>query len=386
MAKTNIRLDTKLIHAGEITPRVMGAVNLPIFQTAMYEYEGAAAYHDIKYIRLNNSPNHVVLGRKLAELENAEAGLVAGSGMAAITTTILALLPPGSRLLAQESLYGGTHEFFLKDLSAFGLGCDFVDPERPETWAAKLRPETRAFYVETISNPLMRIPDLEAVVAFARERGLLTMIDNTFATPVNFRPAEHGFDLSLHSVTKYLNGHSDIVGGAIIGRRELVEKVLHKLNHLGGSMDPHACFLLHRGLKTLALRVRFQNDSALVLAGYLESHPAVATVAYPGLPSHPAHERAKTLFDGFGGMMSFELRGGVPAAERFMKKVALPIIAPSLGGVETLMTRPATTSHLAMDPDERRGAGISDGLIRLSVGIEAVEDLQADFAQALADV
>jgi cystathionine beta-lyase/cystathionine gamma-synthase len=349
----------------------------------MYEYEGAANYHDIKYIRLNNSPNHVVLGRKLAALENAEAGLVAGSGMAAITTTILAFLPAGSRLLTQESLYGGTHDFFLKDLPAFGIGCDFVDSERPETWAAKIRPETRAFYVETISNPLMRIPDLAAVVAFARERGLLTMIDNTFATPVNFRPAEHGFDLSLHSVTKYLNGHSDIVGGAIIGRGDLVEKVLHKLNHLGGTMDPHACFLLHRGLKTLALRMRCHNESALALARFLDAHPAVAGVGYPGLPSHPAHDRAKAIFNGFGGMMSFELRGGVEAAERFMKKVTLPIIAPSLGGVETLMTRPATTSHLGMDPEERRKAGISDGLIRLSVGIEAVEDLRADFAQAL---
>jgi cystathionine beta-lyase/cystathionine gamma-synthase len=386
MTSTKTRLETKLIHAGEITPRVMGAVNLPIFQTAMYEYADAADYHGIKYIRHSNSPNHAVLGRKLAALENAEAGLVAASGMAAITTTILALLPSGSRLLAQESLYGGTHEFFLKDLPEFGIGCDFVDPERTETWAAKTRPETRAFYIETISNPLMKIPDLEAVAAFAKARGLRTVIDNTFATPVNFRPAEHGFDLSLHSVTKYLNGHSDIVGGAIIGGRELVERVHHKLNHLGGSMDPHACFLLHRGLKTLALRVGRQNETALVLARYLEDHPAVESVRYPGLAGHPAHERAKILFDGFGGMMSFELKGGAEAAERFMKKVALPIIAPSLGGVETLMTRPATTSHLALDPDERRKAGISDGLIRLSVGLEAVEDLRDDFAQALAGI
>jgi cystathionine beta-lyase/cystathionine gamma-synthase len=210
------------------------------------------------------------------------------------------------------------------------------------------------------------------------------MVDNTFATPVNFRPAEHGFDLSLHSCTKYLNGHSDIVGGAVIGRRDLVESVLHKLDHLGGSMDPHACFLLHRGLKTLALRVGHQNASALAIARFLAGHPAVARVNYPGLENAGGHARAARLFDGFGGMISFELGGGVEAAESFMKKVRIPIIAPSLGGVETLMTRPATTSHLGLDPEERRRLGISDALIRLSVGVESTDDLIADFRMALA--
>ena len=379
-----LRIETKAIHSGEIRPRVLGAVSLPIFQTAMYEYEAAASYHDIKYIRLNNTPNHLALHRKLAALENAESALVLASGMAAITTTLLTVLSAGDHLLAQDSLYGGTHDFLTKDLASFGIAYDLVDGARPETWAAKVRPETKAFYVETISNPLIRVPDLEAAVAFARERGLVSIIDNTFASPVNFRPPEHGFDLSIHSGTKYLNGHSDIVGGAVIGRAALVERVLHKLDHLGGSMDPHACFLLHRGMKTLALRVRFQNESALAIARFLEGHPAVARVNYPGLESHPGHAIAARLFDGFGGMMSFELKGGVEAAERFMKKVALPLIAPSLGGVETLMTRPATTSHLGMDPDERRALGISDGLIRLSVGVEATEDLIADFQQALA--
>ncbi len=265
-----------------------------------------------------------------------------------------------------------------------GMIRDLVDSARPETWAAKIRPETKAFYVETISNPLIRVPDLEAVVAFARTHKLLSIIDNTFASPVNFRPAEHGFDLSVHSGTKYLNGHSDIVGGAVIGPAALVEKILHKLDHLGGSMDPHACFLLHRGLKTLALRVRYQNASAQALARFLAGHKAVGQVNYPGLESHSGHAVAAKLFDGFGGMMSFEFKGGVEAAERFMKKARLPLIAPSLGGVETLMTRPATTSHLGLDPEERRALGISDELIRLSVGVEATEDLLDDFAQALA--
>jgi cystathionine beta-lyase/cystathionine gamma-synthase len=380
----SLRIETKAVHSGEISPRVLGAVSLPIFQTAMYEYEAAANYHDIKYIRLNNTPNHLALHRKLAALENAESALVLASGMAAITTTLLTVLSAGDHLLAQDSLYGGTHDFLTKDLASFGISYDLVDGARPEAWAAKVRPETKAFYVETISNPLIRIPDLEAAVAFAREHRLVSIIDNTFASPVNFRPPEHGFDLSIHSGTKYLNGHSDIVGGAVIGRAALVERVLHKLDHLGGSMDPHACFLLHRGLKTLALRVRFQNESAQAIARFLAGHPAAARVNYPGLEGHPGHAIAARLFDGFGGMMSFELKGGVEAAERFMKKVTIPLIAPSLGGVETLMTRPATTSHLGLDPDERRALGISDGLIRLSVGVEATEDLIADFRRALA--
>jgi cystathionine beta-lyase/cystathionine gamma-synthase len=377
------QMATKLVHAGEMEPRVLGAVSLPIFQSAMYEYAGATQYHDIKYIRLNNTPNHIVLHAKLAALENAEAALVTASGMAAITTTLLAVLSAGDHLLVQDKLYGGTHDFVTRDLAAFGLHSDFIDAERPETWTPKLRPATKAIYVETIGNPLMQVPDLEAVVAFAKRHRLVSIVDNTFATPVNFRPPELGFDLSLHSCTKYLNGHSDIVGGAVIGRRELVEKVLFKLDHLGGSMDPHACFLLHRGLKTLDLRVRRQNDSALKIARFLAGHSAVARVNYPGLETHGGHPRAARLFDGFGGMMSFELSGGVGAAESFMAKVRIPIIAPSLGGVETLMTRPATTSHLGMDPEERRRLGIADGLIRLSVGVEAADDLIADFRQAL---
>jgi cystathionine beta-lyase/cystathionine gamma-synthase len=383
MKHDDLSLATKLIHAGEIRPGVLGAVSLPIFQSATYEYAQAAHYHDIKYIRLNNTPNHTVLHAKLAALENAEAALVAASGMAAITTGILSVLSAGDRILAQESLYGGTHDFFTKHLAGFGIGYDFLDIEDPASWQGRLRPTTKAIYVETISNPLMQVPDLEAVVKFARAHGLVSMIDNTFATPVNFRPAEHGFDLSFHSATKYLNGHSDIVGGAVIGRADLVEKALLKLDTLGGSMDPHACFLLHRGLKTLALRVQFQNGSASRIARFLAGHPAVAKVNYPGLENHLGFARASRLFDGFGGMLSFELKGGVEAAERFMKAVALPIIAPSLGGVETLMTRPATTSHLGMSPEDRKRIGIADGLIRLSVGIEATEDLIRDFERAL---
>ena len=383
MAKVYKHLETKLIHAGEPEPLINGAVSMPIFQSSTYEYTGETSYDDLRYIRLNNTPNHVALHQKLAALENAEAALVTASGMAVISTTLLTILSSGDHFLAQECLYGGTHDFITRDLVALGISFDFIDCDDPDSWKAQLRPNTKAIYVETMTNPLLQVADLNAVVEFARAHSLLSLIDNTFASPVNFRPPEWGFDLSLHSCTKYLNGHSDIVAGAVIGRADLIEKITHKLNHLGGSLDPHACFLLHRGLKTLAVRVKYQNESALKIAQFLEKHPAVQNVNYPGLENHPRHQRARDLFDGFSGMLSFELKGGVQAAERFMQNTTLPIIAPSLGGVEMLITRPATTSHSGMSPEDRQALGISDSLIRVSVGIEATEDIIEDFDQAL---
>jgi len=383
MAKTYKKIDTKLIHAGEPSPRIKGAISMPIFQSAMFEYEGETSYHDIKYIRLNNTPNHQALHEKLAALENAEAALVTASGMAAISTTLLTVLRAGDHLLAQDCLYGGTHDLITREFASFGLEYDFINADDPASWPGKLRPNTRAVYVEAMTNPLVQISDLKAVVEFARGNNLISIIDNTFASPVNFRPPEIGFDVSLHSCTKYLNGHSDIVGGAAIGRRDLIEQITHRLNHLGGSMDPHAAFLLHRGMKTLALRVNRQNESALKLAQFLESHPAVEKVNYAGLESHPRHQRARELFDGFGGVLSFELAGGIDAAERLIERVGLAICAPSLGGVETLITRPATTSHSGMSREDRERLGISDSLVRVSVGIEAIDELIEDFDQAL---
>jgi cystathionine beta-lyase/cystathionine gamma-synthase len=385
MTTTSRRLDTKLIHAGEPEPRIEGAVVMPIFQSSTYEYTGASSYHDLKYIRLNNTPNHRVLHAKLAALEGAEAALVTASGMAAVSTTLLALLSAGDHLLAQDCLYGGTHDFITRDFPSFGIAVDFVDADDPGSWRQKLRADTRAIYVETMSNPLLQVGDLDAAVRFAADHGLISIVDNTFASPVNFRPPEHGFDLSIHSCTKYMNGHDDIVAGAVIGRADLVKTITHKLAHLGGSLDPHAAFLLHRGLKTLAVRVRQQNQSALAIARFLEQHPAVRCVNYPGLESHPRHERARRLFGGFGGMLSFELRGGVEAAQRLLDRVELPISAPSLGGVESLITLPATTSHSGLSAEDRRRLGIGDGLVRLSVGIEASEDLIDDLGQALRD-
>lgn len=383
MARHYKSIDTKLVHAGEPEPRILGAVAMPIFQSAMFEYAGETDYHDLKYIRLNNTPNHVALHQKLAALENAEAALVTASGMAAISTALLTVLSAGDHLLAQDCLYGGTHDLLRRDFAGFGLSFDFIDGDDPASWKRKLRPNTKAIYVETISNPLLQVADLPAVVQFAKEHGLVSLIDNTFASPMNFRPPEWAFDLSLHSCTKYLNGHSDIVAGAVIGSAHWIERVKHKLDHLGGSLDPHACFLLHRGMKTLAVRVRHQNQSALRIAQFLEKHPKVAQVNYPGLESHPRHRRACELFNGFGGMLSFEIIGGVEAAQSFLQKAQLPVLAPSLGGIETLLTRPATTSHSGMSPEDRRRVGIRDGLIRVSVGIEAAEELIEDFEQAL---
>lgn len=377
------RIETKAIHAGEPHPRINGSVIMPIFQSATFEYGGEQSYHDVRYLRLNNTPNHFVLHEKLAALENAEAAIVSASGMAAISTALLTVLSSGDHILAQSCLYGGTHDLMTKDFSTMGISMDFIDADDPGSWASKVRPNTKAIYVEAMTNPLLEVCDLKAVPAFAHEHGLISLIDNTFASPVNFRPAEHGFDVSLHSCTKYLNGHSDIVAGACIGRRDLIEKITHKLNHLGGSLDPHAAFLLQRGIKTLALRVRYQNESALRIAQFLEQHPAVARVNYPGLESHARHQRARDLFDGFSGMLSFELRGGVDAAELFIHRARLPICAPSLGGVESLITRPATTSHSGMSKEAREKLGISDALIRLSVGIEATDELIEDFEQAL---
>jgi cystathionine beta-lyase/cystathionine gamma-synthase len=383
MTKQAHHLETKLIHAGEPEPRIEGAVNVPIFQSAMFEYGDEADYHSLKYIRLNNTPNHIALHEKLSALENAEDALVTASGMAAISTALLTVLSTGDHLLVQDSLYGGTHDFITKDFASFGIEYDFINGDDPASWKSKLRKTTKAIYLETVTNPLLHIPDIQAFVEFAKANGLVSMIDNTFASPVNFRPAESGIDLSLHSCTKYLNGHSDIVAGAIIGRRELVKRIKHRLDHLGGSLDPHAAYLLYRGMKTLAVRMRQHNESALQIARFLEGHAAVDKVNYPGLESHPRHARARELFNGFGGMISFELKGDVDAAQQFMQRTTLPINAPSLGGVETLMTRPSRTSHSGMLPADRRRLGISDKLIRLSVGIEATDDIIQDFRQAL---
>jgi cystathionine beta-lyase/cystathionine gamma-synthase len=359
--RTFTSIDTGAVHAGEPQPRIGGAVSMPIFQSSTFLYQGETDYHAARYVRLNNTPNHEVLHRKLAALEGAEAALVTSSGMAAISTALLSVLRAGDHLLAIDCPYGGTRGFIVEELPRFGISASF-----------------------TITNPMMQVPDLRGIVEFARAHDLVSMVDNTFPSPVNFRPAEIGFDLSLHSCTKYLNGHNDLAAGVAIGRSDLINNIRLLANHLGGTLDPHACFLLHRGIKTVALRVRQQNASALKIARFLDDLPSVTRVNYPGLPMNPGHERARELFGGFGGMLSFEIDGGVEAAERFLERVTIPIVAVSLGGVESLIIRPAATAYANVPADERRRLGVTDGLLRLSVGIEDADELIADLGGALA--
>lgn len=374
-------ISTQLIHAGEPNPRIEGAVSMPIFQTANFTNGGEESYQDVRYARLSNTPNHFALNAKLAAIEGGEAAMVFSSGMAAIATTFLSLLKAGDHILVQQTLYGGTYSFINEDLRKFGVSFDYVDSARPETWTAKLRPTTKMIYVETISNPLMEVPELEEVAKFAKTHGLISAIDNTFASPVNFTPAEWGYDLSLHSATKYLNGHSDIVAGAVIGRKDLIHTINHSAAHLGGSLDTHACFLLHRGMKTLAVRMNHHNASAQKIAHYLANHKAVAKVNFPGLETSPSYTRARRFLRGNGGMLSFELKS--KNAETFMRGLKYPLVAASLGGVESLVIQPAKSSHLGIGAQERAKVGISDSLIRYSVGLEDPDDLISDMEQSL---
>ncbi len=378
-----MRLDTKLIHTGEDAARAQGSVAPPIYQTATYATQPGVAYDDIQYARLNNTPNHNALHEKIAAIAGGEACIVTGSGMAAISTALLTVLKAGDHFLVQDCIYGGTHSLLKENLPAAGITHTTIDARDPSSWQALLRPETKAIYVEAITNPMLDVACLREIVAFAKEHDLVSLIDNTFCSPANFRSLDIGFDIELHSATKYLNGHSDIVAGCAIGKKDTIRQITHSLNHLGGCLDPHACFLLHRGLKTLSLRVGRQNENGLALAGFLEFHPGVERVIYPGLASHPDHCRAADLFVGCGGVVGFEACGGPEAADRLIENLSLPTFAPSLGGVETLITRPALTTHSGMSPEDRSKAGITDTLVRIAVGIEAAVDLCDDFDRAL---
>lgn len=388
-----LRPETLAVHAGDPEPRFAGAVVPPIFRSTVFELAdpdgGAGGYHDVVYPRLNNLPNHRSLGAKLAALEGAEAALPTASGMAAVSTTLLSVLANGGHLLVQEQLYGGTHVLVTGYLERYGISYDWIDANDPASWESKLRPNTRAIHVEAIANPLTRVVDPVAVVEFARAHDLVSIIDATFVTPMLLRPIEYGFDIVLHSATKYLNGHSDVVAGTIAARADVLAPISALLDELGATLDPHACFLLDRGLKTLPLRMRQHSKNGLALARALEEHPAVARVHHPGLPSHPDHALAARLFadeggdPSFGGMLAFELTGGTDAARRALERVRIASVGPSLGGVETLATRPCTTSHAGLTAEERAALGIADGLIRVSAGIEATEDLVDDFLRAI---
>jgi cystathionine gamma-synthase/cystathionine gamma-lyase/cystathionine beta-lyase len=379
-----MKTDTLLVHAGEPRPREGGAVSMPIYQSSTFEETPGRGYHDIRYARLSNTPSHETLHAKLAALEGAEAALATASGMAAISAALFSTLRAGDHLVAQDGLYGGTHDLIVHDLERLGIAHTFVDGSDPLSWERALTPRTKAFYLESMSNPLLRVGDLPAAAAFARARGLISIIDNTFATPLAYQPLRHGFDLVVHSATKYLNGHSDLIAGALMGPAERVRSAKKTLDHLGGSLDPHACFLLQRGLKTLGVRFRQQCATAIQVAQFLASHAQVLRVDHLALASHPHHARARELFAHFGAMLSFELRAGAAAAEKMFTRLTLPLHAPSLGGAETLVTRPAASSHAGLSPQERERIGIGEGLVRVSIGLESAEDLIDDFARALA--
>jgi cystathionine beta-lyase/cystathionine gamma-synthase len=320
---------------------------------------------------------------RLALLEGAEAALALSSGMGATACAMLALLRPGDHLVSSAWLYGGTHKLFTQEFASLGIETTLVDPMHTRGWRQALRPSTRAVFVESPVNPTTRVLDLRPLAQLTREIGLALVVDSTFASPVNFRPLEHGADVVIHSATKYLNGHHDILAGAVMGTASYIEEVRQKMTVWGQAPDPFACWLLERGLKTLDVRVRRQNENALALARWCEAHPAVARVHYPGLASHPDHALATEILAGYGGMLALELAGGGQAADRFVSAVRLFSHAPSLGGVDSLVSEPRYTSHAHMTSEARAAIGIPDGFLRLSVGIENIEDLIADVEQAL---
>lgn len=369
---------TACVHAGTYVDASTGGVNSPIFTSSAYAYPGPAGEN--VYQRYFNTPNQQAVARKLAALEKGEAALVFASGMAAISTLFLSRLKPGDHAVFQGDIYGGTLNLIAVELARLGIEVSFG--RTVEELAAALRPDTRTIYVETPSNPLLRCLDLAAVAALGRSRNVLTVVDNTFATPINQSPLELGMDVVVHSATKYLNGHSDLNAGVVVSSADRIRELTRTAVNLGGMLDSLACYQLERGLKTLAIRIRQHNENAGRLARFLAAHPAVASVHYPGMQEHPDHAVAARQMRGFGGMLSFELRDPDRVEDCFGRlRIARPAL--SLGGVESLVCLPARTSHLNLTPEERRRAGIGDGLVRVSVGIEDAEDLLADFGAAL---
>jgi cystathionine beta-lyase len=372
-----MRPATLCIHAGTYLDERTGGACSPIFPSTAYAFPNAA--NENFYPRYFNTPNQRVIGQKIAALEKGEATLVFGSGMAAITTLLFAHLKPGDHVVFQTDLYGGTF-LFVQELARFGIAVSFA--RTAGEFAASLRPETKVVYVESPSNPLLRVVDLAAIGKLGRDHGVLTVADNTFATPINQNPLELGIAAVIHGGTKYLNGHSDVNAGVVVSSAEIIQRTAeYAVNH-GGMLDAHACFLLERGMKTLALRVKQHNENAARLAEFLLQHPAVEAVNYPGLVCHPDHALAARQMRGFGGMLSFELRD--PAlVDEVLAGFRLVMPALSLGGVESLVCVPSRTSHRKLSREERQRAGISDGLVRVSVGVEDIEDLLEDFVHAL---
>jgi cystathionine beta-lyase/cystathionine gamma-synthase len=375
-------LSTLALHGGSEHQPANQPVVSPLVQSVNFTQE-VGTTEGLRYTRYGNGPNAEVVQRRLALLEGADAALLLSSGMGATACAMMALLRPGDHLLSSAWIYGGTHRLFTQEFAQLGIEVTLVDPAETRGWRRNIRKETRAIFVESPVNPTTRVLDMRPARMLAKEHGLALVVDSTFASPINFRPLEHGADVVIHSTTKYLNGHHDILGGAVLGKAEFVEEVRQKMIVWGQAPDPFACWLLERGLKTLDVRVRRQNENAQRLAEWCERHPGVARVHYPGLASHPDHALAGETLDGFGAMMAIELAGGGAATAGFIERLRVITHAASLGGVDSLVSEPRYTSHAHMSSEDRAAVGVPDGFLRLSIGIENVEDLIADLEQAL---
>jgi cystathionine beta-lyase/cystathionine gamma-synthase len=338
---------------------------------------------EVLYSRYGNNPNQLALAKKYALLEGADDAIFVASGMGATALAHLAVLRPGDHLISSSWIYGGTQHLFDQELARFGIEVSYVNPEHPRHWRKAVRKSTRAIFVETPTNPLMRVVDLGPIAYVTEEEGLALLVDATFASPFNFRAIEHGADVVITSATKYLNGHSDVIAGAVAGSASFVEEVNRLMRLWGQAIDPHAAWLIDRGMRTLALRMERHNANGLAVAQWAEKHDGIAKVHYPGLPSHPDHERARAVLSGFGGMVGLEVKGGAESTERMLKRLKMIAHAPSLAGVETLVSEPRLTSHKSIGPEGRAKIGIPDGFLRLSCGIEDAEDIIGDLKQAL---
>lgn len=373
--------NTRCVHSGSYMDGSTGGLNTPIFTSSSFQYLDVP---ENVYPRYYNTPNQKTVVEKLCALENAEDGLLFSSGMAAISTVMLAFLNKGDHVILQRDIYGGTHHFVTSEFEKFGISFTFVSND-PQEFENAIGQNTALIFIESPSNPLLLITDIDAVCGIARANDILCVIDNTFATPINQNPLDFGIDIVIHSGTKYLGGHSDLCCGAALSSQALVKKIKSSASNFGGSLNALTCYMLERSLKTLAIRVEKQNQNAHALAQYLQGHPKINKVNYPGLEDHPEFEIAKRQMRQFGGMLSFELDEHAIDPTRFMKKLRLITPALSLGGVETIICSPAATSHAKISDEERTELGITAGLLRLSVGIEDTADLTADIEQALSD-
>jgi cystathionine beta-lyase len=375
-------LNTVCTHTGELADTLFKGAVSPLYMGTAYAFDEV----DVKrYPRYFNTPNQLALSEKIAALEHAEAAMIFGSGMAAISTSLLAFLKAGDHVVLQNMLYGGTYALVTEQFDRYGISYSFSEGVGVEDFEAQLRKNTRVIYIESPSNPLLTVTDLQAVSNLAQKHGLISMIDNTFASPVNQNPIDFGIDVVIHSATKYMGGHSDILAGAVASSKEHIERIFKLARSLGGSLSDYTVWLLERSIKTMGIRVKAQNENAGRMADYLLSHPKIASVYYPGLPGHPGHDIARKQMKGFGGMLSFELREGLDSSE-FQKSLKLVKAVMSLAGIESTVLSPARTSHVLLPAEERRKQGIADGLIRFSLGIEDFEDLRADMEQALNQV